>query len=228
MDVSPMLDPSYHPLMPNPPIQALIFDLDGTLVDTFPLIVDAWNAAVTPITGRTYSPDEVIAHFGQPEPIMFRDALGKCSDQALEIYYRHYEQHHNQVIAFDGVNDMLARLRQLNIPMALVTGKSRRSAEITLRKMNWLDCFQSIITGSEMQNQKPHPEGLLLAARNLNVDPTHCAMVGDSPADIGAAQAAHMTTIVAAWHDVYLEQVKTMNPDHWASAPADVAKLLEK
>ncbi len=213
--------------MPTGPIKAVVFDLDGTLVDTFPLIVDAFNFACTPITGKTYSPENVISRFGHPEPVMIRDEVADRWEEAQDSYYRYYEQHHHErVQPFPGVNEMLAEIRTLKILMALVTGKSRKSADITLREMGWSACFASVVTGSEMPRQKPHPDGLLLAAKAMQMAPTSCAMVGDSPADIGAGQAAGMPTIVAAWHCVYLERLKTMGPDRWAKMPAEVVAML--
>ena len=209
-------------------IQAIIFDLDGTLADTFPVIVSAWNEAVAPIMGHTYTPEEVIALFGEPEPIMIRNEVGERWREACDVYYKYYQQNHHQIVAFDGVNEMLAELKKLEIPMAVVTGKSRRSADITLHEMGWTDLFKSVVTGSEMKKQKPEPEGLLTAATQMNVQPSRCVMVGDSPADIGAAKAAHIPAVVAGWHSHYLEKLKDFKPEYWAQSPADVVDLVKR
>jgi HAD superfamily hydrolase (TIGR01549 family) len=211
----------------NSRIRAVIFDLDGTLCDTFPAIIEAFNAAVSPITGRAYSADEVIARFGDPEPIMIRRDVGDRWQEACETYYRHYQQNHHKMIPFDGIADMLCELRHMRIPMAVVTGKSRRSCDITLRELGWSDYFTSVVSGTEMKRQKPDPEGLLTAAREMGVDPAHCIMVGDSPADVGAAKAARISAVVAGWHDVYLDEVKKLKPEFWAAAPTDVVKLIK-
>jgi len=207
-------------------IKAVIFDLDGTLCDTFPVIIEAFNAAVSPITGRTYSADEVIARFGDPEPIMIRRDVGERWEEACEVYYRYYQQHHDKMIPFEGVGEMLEALKGMRVPMGVVTGKSRRSCDITLREMGWADCFASVVTGTEMKQQKPAPDGLLMAAGEMKVDARECVMVGDSPADVGAAKAARIAAVVAGWHPVYLDEVKKLEPEYWAGAPGDVVRLI--
>jgi 2-phosphoglycolate phosphatase len=214
----------------NPAPRAIIFDLDGTLADTFPLIVAAWNAAVTPHTGQTYSDADVIARFGIPDPQMIRRELadrgGAACEQAIEIYHQHYEQRHADVVKpFDGITEMLEALRRRDVPLGVMTGKGRRSARITFDSLGWSHLFQSVITGDDVMEQKPHPSGPLAVARALRVQPGQCAFVGDSPADIGAGKNARMITVAAGWHPVYLEVIRAMEPDVWAETPADVVRL---
>jgi 2-phosphoglycolate phosphatase len=209
-------------------VVAIIFDLDGTLADTFPLIVSAWNAAVTPHTGRRYSPDEVIARFGVPDPQMIRRELsGAAGEQAVETYHAHYADRHGIVTPFEGVNEMLAELRRRKVPLGLMTGKGRRSATITLDALGWTGTFDAVVTGDDVERQKPAPDGPLAAARMLDVQPARCAFAGDSPADIGAAQNAGMLCVAAAWHGHYADEIRAMNPDVWAETPADLLRLVE-
>src|SRR5688500_3261113 len=190
-------------------VQAVIFDLDGTLADTFPLIVAAWNAAVTPHTGITYSDADVIARFGIPDPFMIRrDLPGDAGELADQVYHSFYEREHAALVKpFAGVNEMLAALRQRGVPMGLMPGKGRRTARMTVDALGWRQTFAAIVTGEDVKEQKPRPEGPLMAAKMLGVQPEHCAFVGDSPADIGAGQAAGMVAVAAGWHPVYLDKI---------------------
>jgi 2-phosphoglycolate phosphatase len=209
-------------------VRAIIFDLDGTLADTFPLIVSAWNAAVGPHTGRQYSPQEVIERFGIPDPQMIRRELaGSAGEQAIETYHAHYADRHGIVAPFEGINEMLAELRRRKIPLGLMTGKGRRSARITLEALGWAEVFDAVVTGEDIERQKPDPDGPLAAAQMLDVPPVQCAFVGDSPADIGAANNAGMLCVAAAWHGHYADQIRAMNPDVWAETPADLLRLIE-
>jgi len=209
-------------------VKAVVFDLDGTLADTFGLIVSAWNASVGRHTGKVYSDQEVISRFGIPDPEMIRRELaGAAGEEAVELYHAHYAQRHGDVVrAFEGIDGLLAELRTRNVPLGLMTGKGRRSAAITLETLGWSTTFGAVVTGDDVERQKPDPAGLLAASRALGVTPAHCAFVGDSPADIGAGKAAGMVTVMAGWHPVYLEEVRRMEPDVWAQTPGDVLRLL--
>lgn len=208
--------------------RAIIFDLDGTLADTFPLIVAAWNAAVTPHTGLTYSEADVIARFGIPDPQMIRRELaGEAGERAVEVYHEHYLRRHAEFVRpFAGVTEMLEALRRRDIPLGLMTGKGRRSATITIEALGWSQMFRSVVTGDDVKEQKPDPSGPLAVARALDVAADECAFVGDSPADIGAGKAAGMITVAAGWHPVYLDEIRRMEPDVWANTPGDVVRLI--
>jgi HAD superfamily hydrolase (TIGR01509 family) len=205
-------------------IQAIIFDLDGTLADTFPIIISAWNAAVCEPLGREFTPEEVISRFGVPDAAMLQRDLPQAAwERALEIYYRHYEEEHGMVTPFGGVTEMLQTLQQRGVPLGVMTGKGRRTAAITMEKLGWEELFGCVVNGEDIEGQKPLPDGPLLAAQQLGVAPEKCAFVGDSPADIEAGKAAGMLDIVAGWHTVYTEQLKALDPACWADNPADIA-----
>jgi pyrophosphatase PpaX len=212
----------------TPRVNAIIFDLDGTLADTFPLIVAAWNAAVTPHTGITYSDADVIARFGIPDPFMIRrDLPGDAGEQADATYHAHYEREHATLVKpFAGVSEMLAELHRRRVPLGLMTGKGRRTARITVNALGWGDTFGAIVTGEDVKEQKPQPEGPLLAAKMLGVAAKECAFVGDSPADIGAGKAAGMLTVMAGWHPVYVDEVRKLEPDVWAESPRDLLRII--
>lgn len=211
--------------------EAVIFDLDGTLADTFPLIVAAWNAALGQTLGRDYSTEEVVSRFGIPDAAMLRRELNDhpepVIEAALEKYFSHYEQAHDMVQAFDGVSQMLQTLHARGVPMGVMTGKGRRPADISLRLLGWTKYFGSVVTGEDVTNQKPAPDGVLLAAKELGVVPSRCAYVGDSPADIGAGRAAGMFTIAAAWQTFYSDRLRAAQPDAWAESPAQLIEILD-
>jgi 2-phosphoglycolate phosphatase len=212
------------------PVRAIIFDLDGTLADTFTMIVAAFNEAVSPHTGKSYSDAEVIARFGIPDSQMIRRELEtlpqNAGDRAVEVYHAYYAQNHGGVTCFDGIPQMLAELKKRGVPMGVMTGKGRRTADITLEALGLADTFAAVVTGEDVTRQKPDPAGPLEAARRLGVAPAACAFVGDSPADVGAGKAAGMITVAAGWHPVYVEEVRKLQPDVWAQTPADVLTIV--
>lgn len=207
--------------------KAVLFDLDGTLANTFPLIVTAWNAAVSPHTGRSYTAAEVVSRFGIPDVAMIRRELpGPASEQAVKSFLSYYETQHDQIQLFEGVTELLNLLKRNNNRLAIVTGKGGRCTEITVEKLNWKPLFDAVVHGEDTPHQKPHPEPLLIACRRLEVDPTTCIFVGDSPADINAARAAGMPSIAATWDSPLADQAILAKPDFIAAHPSEVARLL--
>jgi 2-phosphoglycolate phosphatase len=211
-------------------VKAVIFDLDGTLADTIPLIVDSFNAACREPMGKTYTPEEVIARFGVPDIALVRRELQQfppdVAEKALEIYFAHYEHAHAVVEAFPGITELLLALKAKGMPLGVMTGKGARTAEITVRKLGWQEIFGSVITGDDIEHQKPHPEGVLKAAAELGVMPQECAFVGDSPADLKAGRAAGAKSIAVVWHSFFADELRALTPEYWVETPAELAALL--
>lgn len=212
-------------------LRAVIFDFDGTLLDTFPAISIGFNAALTPIFNRTYTDAEVISHFGPPDEGMIANALKNHSreeyDAAIARYFAAFEIADQPIQPFDGIVALLDGLTARDIPLGIMTGKGRRAAEITIQRLGWHPRFGTIITGDDAA-PKPQPDGPLLAARELGIAPENCFYVGDSPADVGAANAAGMKAVVAGWHGFFHEKLKPMQYDFWANTPDELATWLHE
>ncbi len=214
-------------------LRAVIFDLDGTLLDTFPAIVRAWNAGMEPIFGRSFEPQEVVSHFGLPDEQMLRAAFPAALSEAekraaIERYFAGYRDAHDAIEPFAGITSLLDFLENRGVPLGVMTGKGRRACDETLAHFSWTNRFRSVVTGSEVEHQKPHPEGPLRVARELNVEPRDCVFVGDSPADIGAAESAGMFSVVAGWHDFYFDELKALRPDLWPQSPLELRTWFEE
>lgn len=210
--------------------QAALFDFDGTLADTLPLIALSWNHALGPIFGREFSLQEVVARFGPTDNAMIeREMRGhapEAVERAIESYFARYESAHDAARAFDGVSEMLAQVRGAGFKVGLMTGKGRRAAEITLRLLGWQEAFDFVVTGDETSRPKPDPEGVLRVAHALGVEPERCIYVGDLPVDIRAGRAAGMGTVAAGWNAFDRDALRAEKPDFWAEAPADVCQVL--
>lgn len=209
------------------PLRAVIFDLDGTLAGTFPLIIASWNASVGEATGRVWPRDEILSRFGTPEEMMIRRELGEPAWRAAyKKFHAFYEANHHQAVIFDGIPEVLAALKAMGLKLGVATGKGALSAGIAVRLWGWQTVFEAVVNGSDVAAQKPAPDMLLLAARRLNAEPRHCVMIGDSPVDVKAGRAAGMRTIAAAWHTAYAEELQAARPDFTAARPQDLLPVL--
>lgn len=195
----------------TPRFQTLIFDLDGTLADTLPLIYEAFDAALTPELGRHLEPSEIRAMFGPPDNQLIRGLVAADrQDDAIARYVETYERrHHDLVQLFEGMADLIADATAANMRLAVVTGKSRMTATMTLEMLGVSDRFPVLYAGDDVERQKPDPMALRLALEELAHEPgSSAAMIGDSAADVLAGKAAGISTIGVLWgspdHDALL------------------------
>ncbi len=203
--------------------EAFIFDFDGTLADTYPLIMDAFNAFATRYTGREWSIAEIVALFGPPESDIIGNLVDdELRDEAIEYYYAAYRDLHRADLLYEGMDELMMELEARGKKMAIFTGKGRRSTEITLKELNLAGKFNPVVTGDDVNRGKPHPEGLLKAIRELKVNPEKTAMIGDHRSDILAGKAAGVFTIGALWHGYDNDALLQAGPDKAFESPAEL------
>lgn len=194
-------------------IQAVLFDLDGTLIDSAP---DLGAAADKMRTDRGL-PSLPLASYRPMAGSGARGMLGIAFalnpdhadfDAMREEFFVNYEQcMTTRTFAFEGVQELIEALAQRRLLWGVVTNKSARFTEPLTRAMPLFASAGTVISGDTTAHAKPHPEPLLEAARRLKIDPRHCVYVGDDYRDIVAGRAAGMGTVAATYG--YLGTVDT-------------------
>jgi HAD superfamily hydrolase (TIGR01509 family) len=199
---SPEPDVTMPEAAPQPHLpKAILFDLDGTLIDTFRLYVESYRRALEPFLGHAPTLQELAAHSPSSERRFLLDWLGVEKGEACHAAFRaHYAELHGALVEglYDGVREMLAALRSAGYPLGIVTGKGRHAWEVTERELD-LGVWQVVVTDDDVSAPKPAPEGLLAAAGALGVDVADVVYVGDSVVDLGAGRAAGMRTAAVLW-----------------------------
>ncbi len=182
-------------------IKAVIFDFDGTLADTLPVCFYAFQAVFKEFDNLEITSEEIKAMFGPSETGIIRgNLLNKNSDKAIELYYEKYSEKHLEVVPDnEEINDLLLNLKSAGYKLGIVTGKARRSLDISLRCLNMNDLFDVIVTGDDVDIPKPHPEGINKALTQLNIESSEAIFLGDSDADILAGKQANIHTIGVQW-----------------------------
>jgi phosphoglycolate phosphatase len=186
-------------------IQAVLFDLDGTLIDSAPDL----GAAVDQMRvdrGMTSLP---LVHYRPMAGAGARGMIGLAFgftpehpeyDAMKEEFFRNYEACMTQrTFVFEGVEQMIDKLVAAQLPWGVVTNKSKRFAEPLTMAMPLFQTAAVVISGDTTPHAKPHPEPLLEAARRLGIAPTACVYVGDDERDIVAGHAAGMKTVAATY-----------------------------
>lgn len=210
-------------------LKGVVFDLDGTLVDSLGTTFDAFNHAIVQSGGKEHSPSEIVAHFGTGEKHIFAKILG--AERAVSAYALALEYMDNnlgRVPLHEGVGDLLEKLKSSNIPIAIFTGRSWDTTKMILSHHGMLDRFITVVANDHVTQPKPSPEGLILALSRMKLLPSEIVFVGDSPVDIIAGKKAGSPSIAALW-DLIAEKtlLEACEPDHWAEHPLHIWDIWE-
>ena len=199
-------------------LSAVLFDFDGTLVDTTEMIHQSMRHATSSVLGREDIPREtLLANVGQPLPRQMELIDTENAESLLEAYRSHHERHHDALIReFPGVEESLSRLRSAGTKVAVVTSKRRVSVEMALEIFPGLrNVVDRFVTMEDTTHHKPHPEPLLRALKLLGSIPKErAAYVGDSPFDVEAAKAAELTSVAVSWGAFSEDALRASGPDH--------------
>lgn len=183
------------------PPTAVLFDLDGTLIATRRLYLEAFADALEPTLGRRPSHDEMMGLHPRAERRFLEELGGRVGHQGvMDRFYGSYKRRHDRDFEgiYPGILEMLGRLRAIGVPVGLVTGKSRLSWKITSPLIG-LGAFRVEVFDEDVSRQKPDPEGLELAVRKLGVAAEAVLYVGDTPTDLEAAVGAGVRPGAAMW-----------------------------
>jgi HAD superfamily hydrolase (TIGR01509 family) len=215
--------------MPLRRFDIALFDLDGTIADTLPLIYEAFDAAFVPVLGSGFSAAEIRAMFGPPDHQIIRNQLVESqAEAAISRFNTHYQDRHDDLVsAFPGIAELIQECADAGIRMGVITGKSRLTALITLDRLGLRNAFEAIYAGDDVERQKPDPEALVLALRDLSAGSTsRTVMIGDSAADVVAGKAIGMATIGVTWGSPDHHELVAADPDHIVSTVAELGALL--
>ena len=184
--------------------ETILFDLDGTVVDSGAIILASMRHATREVLGRDYSDEELLQAVGGPGLEAQMSALAPDHvDRLVDVYRAHNEPLHDDLEACAGIEDVLVRLREEGRRLGLVTAKRRSTVELAFARVPLGHLFETVVGGDETDRHKPHPEPLLLGAERLDADPTETAYVGDSPFDVRAAKAAGMFAVAVTWGRIH-------------------------
>ena len=208
-------------------VQAVLFDLDGTLIDTVELIRLSFRHATLQVLGRSV-PDEItMAGVGRPLMRQFHEMAPGSEDELLSVYRAFNMAHHDELAqAYPGTLATLRTLAASGTPMAVVTSKGMQAASHGLATFGLTGFFDALITVDDVERHKPDPLPLQRAAELLGMDIRYCMYVGDSPHDMQAALAADAVAVAALWGAFTRSEVLEPGPRLALERIEDVLPLL--
>ncbi|MCI0487178.1 MAG: HAD-IA family hydrolase [Blastocatellia bacterium] len=221
--------------------QAILFDLDGTLIDTTHLILRCFDHSWEKVCGRIHAREALIETFGIPLREAMSRLLAGTSDLANEeldgpdiverllVEYRSFNATNHDTLAqpFPNVRPVIEELRARGYSIGVVTSKSRELARRGLRLCSLDDLVDAAVFLEDTDRHKPDPAPIRAALERLNASPQRGAYIGDSRHDIIAGRAAGVRTVAALWGPVPRAALEREGPDHLAEAVIELLDIFD-
>ncbi|MCZ7611516.1 MAG: HAD family hydrolase [Ignavibacterium sp.] len=194
--------------------KGIIFDVDGTLTYTNQLIFDSFNHITRKYLGKTFSDEEIIALFGPTEDVILKEMCKDEYESARRDYYKYYKDNHAIAKLYEGIESLIIEIKNAGLLLSVFTGKGRTSALITLDEFGLTKYFDMIVSGDDVTDYKPSPEGIIKFLREFKLNPNEVLMIGDAPSDIKASIEAGVQIASVVWDSYAEEKVRKLNSNN--------------
>ena len=205
----------------------VLFDLDGTVVDSGGIILASMRHATRTVLGRDIPDEALMAAVGGPglEAQMLEFGGRENLEALITTYRAHNEPLHDQLEAFAGMDDVLIALKEDGRKIGLVSAKRRSTVELAFAATEIGHLFDVVVGGDEAARQKPAPDTLLLALERLGERPERAVYVGDSPYDMAAAKSGGLYAIGVTWGGVH-DRTRLVEADEIVDTPKELLAAL--
>ncbi|HEY7196203.1 MAG TPA: HAD-IA family hydrolase [Gaiellaceae bacterium] len=206
----------------------VLFDLDGTLIDSGGMILASFRHATRTVLAREIPDEELVAAVGGSSiQEQMRSFDPDRADELVRVYREHNTPLHDQLEAFPGVHDLLERLRDEGRRLGVVTAKHHRTVRLAFDRLDIGRFFDAVVAADDTNRHKPHPEPVLHALALLDAEPAEAAFVGDSPFDMQAGKAAGVFTVGVSWGKIHpAERLLELGADTVVHTPEELLDVL--
>jgi pyrophosphatase PpaX len=182
----------------------VLFDLDGTVIDTGAIILASMRHAAETVVGGDYSDEQLMAAVGGPGLEAQMHALDPNRvDELVRVYREHNEPLHDTISVCAGMDVVLDQLKDRGHRLGVVTAKRRATVDLAFARIPIEHLFDTVVGGDETERHKPDPQPLLLALERMGADAADAVYIGDSPFDMQAAKAAGLYAIGVSWGRIH-------------------------
>jgi len=185
----------------------VLFDLDGTLVDSGAIILASFKHAARTVLARDVEEEQIAALVGGSN---LHDQMRVLSpahvDELVRVYREHNRPLHDELQAFEGVEELMETLSKQGRKLGIVTAKGRQTVDLAFGVLSLERYFDAVVTADMTDRHKPDPAPVLKALELLESEPADAAFVGDSPYDVVAGKAAGVFTVAVSWGKIHPEE----------------------
>ena len=209
-------------------IRTILFDLDGTLIDTNELIIASFTHTLGQYSDYAYSREDILEFIGPPLIDSFKQVDPNRVDEMIQTYRDHNLTNHNTYVrAYPTVVDTMKQLKKAGYNLGIVTTKINDTAELGLKVTGMEGIFDVLIGLDDVTHAKPHPEPIIKALDQLNATASSTLMVGDNYHDIESGKNAGTKTAGVAWTIKGREVLEAYQPDYMLEEMSDLLKIVE-
>ena len=216
----------------NRKVNTVLFDFDGTLVNTNDVIIASWQHTYMHYRGREESTEKITACFGEPLLLTMKREFPEVDPEESAEVYRSYqrEKADELVKIFPGIKELLENLSKSGYRMGIVTSRTRESAQRYMDMFGIDGYFEAMVTCEDTDIHKPNPEPILLCLEKMGITGEEALMVGDSPFDIKCANNAGVKSVLVDWRitgsgHTLIDDAKE---DFTIEEPAELMDILER
>ena len=206
-------------MLPEIKRTSLVFDLDGTLVNSIPMVLASFQHAIE-VFQTPPSPLEIFERLSGPADVCLRDLLDDETNvpEAMGRLIEYNKTHHHQIVPFEGAVEMLEALLKNGAEVALWTGRDRNTTDEILSAHSLWKYFQKVVCGDDFGSHKPDPEGLVHILDELSLKSSNVLFVGDSDVDVLAGHACRVPTMLIRHNRKVSEQIRGLCRE-WVETP---------
>jgi pyrophosphatase PpaX len=206
----------------------VLFDLDGTVIDSGAIILASMRHAAKEVLGLEVPDEQLMAAVGGPGLEEQMHALSPDRvDELVSVYRAHNEPLHDELVCCAGMDEVLVQLKDEGRRLGIVTAKRRQTVELAFARIPIEHLFETVVGGDETKKHKPDPEPLLLALDRLGAAPDEAVYVGDAPFDVQAAKAAGLYSVGVSWGGIHArERLDAERPDALVDTPEELLAVL--
>ncbi len=208
-------------------VNTLLFDLDGTLIDTNELIISSFTHTLNHYYPNQYSREDILTFIGPPLYDTFVEMDKERVSEMISTYREHNLAHHDSLVKeYEGVYETIKTLHEKGFKLGIVTTKMRNTVNMGLKLTGLDQFFEVVVTLDDVKKAKPDPEPVLLALSQLNSKVDEAIMVGDNHHDVLAGKNAGTLTAGVAWTIKGKEHLASYQPDYMLDHMSDLFKIV--